>query len=209
MKVYTYNDKVLTNSANGKWLKKYVDPYNPLGLPPFTIRIKLRSGSSAPSVGGATVTPVTGQTDVYDVCTAGDRNGNWSGLLASSALVEVLGANATGVTSTSSAFVACRYLTTLPLFDTSSVTNMGAMCQACQSLTSIPLFDTSSVTAIDYAFMGCNAVESGALALYQQLSTQATPPSYHNNTFSDCGSNTVTGAAELAQIPSEWGGTGA
>lgn len=26
-------------------------------------------------------------------------------------------------------------------------------------------------------------------------------------TFYDCGRDTVTGAAELAQIPSDWGGT--
>lgn len=34
--VYTYNNKVLKNSANDKWLAKKeapIDPYNPLGLP--------------------------------------------------------------------------------------------------------------------------------------------------------------------------------
>ena len=31
--VYTYNDKVLKNVTTDKWLKKAVDPYNPLGLP--------------------------------------------------------------------------------------------------------------------------------------------------------------------------------
>jgi len=53
-------------------------------------------------------------------------------------------------------------------------------------------------------FVRCYAVESGALALYQQASTQTNPPSSHSNTFRDCGSNTTTGAAELAQIPSDW-----
>jgi len=47
-------------------------------------------------------------------------------------------------------------------------------------------------------------VESGALALYQQASTQATPPAYHHYTFYRCGRDTTTGAAELAQIPSSW-----
>ena len=41
-------------------------------------------------------------------------------------------------------------------------------------------------------------------ALYNQLSTQTTPPSSHSQTFYDCGSNTTTGSAELAQIPSDW-----
>jgi hypothetical protein len=58
-------------------------------------------------------------------------------------------------------------------------------------------------------FNDCLNVQSGALALYQQASTQTTPPSEYYNTFYNCGSNTTTGAAELAQIPSSWGGTGA
>jgi hypothetical protein len=50
-------------------------------------------------------------------------------------------------------------------------------------------------------------VESGALALYQQAGSQATPPSSYSNCFAGCGRDTVTGAAELAQIPTDWGGT--
>lgn len=33
---------------------------------------------------------------------------------------------------------------------------------------------------------------------------QATPPSSHASTFNKCGRDTVSGAAELAQIPSDW-----
>jgi len=42
--------------------------------------------------------------------------------------------------------------------------------------------------------------------LYQQVSTQANPPSKsnHTRTFMKCGSDTQTGSAELAQIPSDW-----
>jgi hypothetical protein len=53
-------------------------------------------------------------------------------------------------------------------------------------------------------FWDCYNVESGALALYQQASSQARPPAYHYYTFYKCGINTTTGAAELAQIPSDW-----
>jgi hypothetical protein len=56
---------------------------------------------------------------------------------------------------------------------------------------------------MDHMFYRCTKVESGALALYQQASAQAIVPS-HDRTFYQCGSNTVTGAAELAQIPSDW-----
>jgi len=58
-------------------------------------------------------------------------------------------------------------------------------------------------------FIDCYNVASGALALYTQASSQINPPSNHQNTFKDCGSNTQTGAEELAGIPSSWGGTGA
>ena len=81
---------------------------------------------------------------------------------------------------------------------------MGGMFGGCTSLTSVPLYDTSSATNMTGMFDGCINVESGALALYQQASTQSTPPSSHIGTFKNTGSNTVSGAAELAQIPSDW-----
>ena len=111
------------------------------------------------------------------------------------------------VTNMQSMFFDCTSLTSVPLFNTSAVTNMSVMFQGCTSLTSVPLFDTSAVTNIGAMFQGCTKVEGGALALYQQASTQETPPSNHNNVFKDCGKDTATGAAELAQIPSDWGGT--
>lgn len=203
--------------------------YNPLGLPAKTIRIKLAPGSDAPTISDATVTAVQGQADVYDVH---KDSSNWSlMLIGNHSLLEVLGANTSGVTNMNSMFTGSSSLTSVPLFDTSSVTNMGSMFNGCTSLisvplfdtsnvtnmfsmiascsliTTIPLFDTSKVTNMYYMCSNCVNVESGALALYQQASTQANPPSTHTGTFNDCGSNTVTGAAELAQIPSDWGGT--
>jgi surface protein len=112
------------------------------------------------------------------------------------------------VTNMTSMFQSCYALASVPLLDTSSVTDMSYMFDSCRVLASIPLFDTSSVTDMSCMFWNCYNVESGALALYQQASSQATVPT-HNGAFAECGSGTVTGAAELAQIPSEWGGTGA
>ena len=56
-------------------------------------------------------------------------------------------------------------------------------------------------------FYGCTAVTTGALALYQKTSTQATLPNSYGDMFKNCGSNTPTGQAELSQIPTAWGGT--
>ena len=97
----------------------------------------------------------------------------------------------------------------IPAFDTSNVTDFWAFCRGNVALKHVPLLNTSNATSVLYAFSGCTNVESGALALYQQMSTQTTPPSNHPECFTNCGSNTTTGAAELAQIPSDWGGTGA
>ena len=68
----------------------------------------------------------------------------------------------------------------------------------------IPLFDTTALTNVVQMFYSCYNVEGGALALYQQMSAQANVPSYHNGCFDDCGYDTQTGSAELAQIPNDW-----
>jgi uncharacterized protein (TIGR02145 family) len=128
-------------------------------------------------------------------------------------------------------FMNCTSLTTIPLYDTSSVTNMGSMFYGCSrlasvplmdtknvtdfastfhecaSLTSIPLFDTRSATNMDKTFYKCLSVSSGALALYQQVSSQAVPPNDHDDTFLQCGKISLSGSLEVDQIPQDWGGT--
>lgn len=101
-------------------------------------------------------------------------------------------------------FYGARYLTTAPYFETSGVVIMESMLYGCEKITALPLYHTDSVANVETAFSGCTSVESGALALYTQMSTQASVPSNHKYTFRNCGSNTTTGAAELAQIPSGW-----
>lgn len=280
--IYKHNGSIITD-ISGKWLTSGgtpVDPYNPLNLPPNTVRVRTSDGNVPKKYEGAygarydSATLVPGTSDVYDVFKSGT---DFTRLLyRSENVIEVLGANTSGVTSmgtmfcecsslqsvplfnttnvtaTAWMFDGCRSLSTVPLFDTSNVTNMagmfrnctslstvplfdtfkvtitasmfegctllqsvplydtssvtdiGFMFSGCTSLTNIPLFDTSNVGYMSYMFMDCTSVQSGALALYQQASTQANPPSRHDSTFYNCGSNTVTGAAELSQIPSDW-----
>lgn len=175
-------------------------------LPANTVRVRTSDGN-APTKGSSytsyeTATLVSGTSDVYDVYKSGTSFKLL--LLNSTNVVEVLGANTTGITDMYGMFKGCTALTAVPLFDTSSVTTMYMMFQGCSSLTYIPLFVTSRVTNMNMTFQSCTNVQSGALALCQQVSTQATPPTYHDRTFQNCGSNTTTGAAELAQIPSNW-----
>ena len=104
-------------------------------------------------------------------------------------------------------FAYCSSLSSVPLFDTSNAEYLYSMFQDCTSLTSIPLFNTNKVVDMQFTFLSCPNVQTGALALYQQASNQQNPPQNHYYTFYNCGSNTQTGAAELAQIPTSWGGT--
>lgn len=101
-------------------------------------------------------------------------------------------------------FYDCDSLTTLPLFNTHNVSETTEMCIGCSALTAIPLFDTTNMDHMNYMFDGCINVQTGALALFQQASTQANPPNYHMDTFRECGINTITGAAELEQIGYTW-----
>ncbi len=107
------------------------------------------------------------------------------------------------VVNPGAAFYGCSSLTSLPQFNLSSCETLWYMFTNCTSLTSIPAFTLpSTLSECTSMFEGCRAVESGALALYNRLSPFR--PHYYARTFRNCGSNTTTGAAELAQIPSSW-----
>ena len=98
----------------------------------------------------------------------------------------------------------CSQLSTVPMFDTSNVRYMDGICWYCSSLRSVPLWNTSKVEYMRSAFAECPNVESGALALYQQASSQEYPPRYHEHAFKNCGSNTASGRADLLGIPQDW-----
>ena len=183
-------------TADGKM--HYDGKLNPLGLPAKTIRCKFASGYT-PAM-GTSQTQVDSANNVWDIGFSSAEKLFQN----NTSLLQVLCANTSSVTSMKWMFQGCTSLVSVSLFDTSSVTNMFAMFNNCTNLSSVLLFDTSSVTDMSHMFNGCTSVTGGALALYQQASTQATPPSSHGQTFYQCGKNTTTGAAELAQIPVNW-----
>ncbi len=188
-----YNGYVI--GKGGYWLKAAEPP-----LPPFTIRLKFTEGVT-PSFRRGTAVQVSSSPNIWDLTY---ENTNWNELLIGQLdLLEVIDGNTAGVSDMSNMFTSCTSLITVPLFDTSNVTNMYGMFSHCTALTNAPLFNTSTVTAMVQMFYDCRNVQSGALALYQQASAQATIPS-HVQTFKNCGIDTTTGAAELAQIPSDW-----
>ena len=91
---------VLTNWYNGHRLVRYVN----VPLPSYTLRVRYNTGVT-PIIDNATVTPVQGMTDVYDITTV---DGDWSYLFYSdSDLLEVIEANSTGVTNMAYMFSEC------------------------------------------------------------------------------------------------------
>lgn len=204
--MFTKNGNIL--KINGNWLNPSDSPVPPSPvLPDNTIRLKYADGVT-PIFTKGTPVQVSSSPNVWDL-TYG--YGDWSNLTAynNSDLIEVIDANTSNVTDMSNMFSRCNNLTSVPLFDTSNVTSMYNMFGNCAKLTSIPLFNTSKVTNMETMFWNCYRVESGALDLYLQASTQSSPPWNHSNCFHNCGSQTLTGSAELSQIPSSWGGNGA
>lgn len=186
--VYTLNGKVLKNSANDKWLQKKeaapVDPHNPLGLPSHTIRVRYAPGTTCDAYADSK-TCIDETNNIWDVYKSSD---NWQYTFSGEpGIVEVLGANTTGVTNMSSMFQG---------------TSDANMCQ----LTNINFnFDVSSLTSVGAMFDYCKNVEGGILNFYNRLLNEAQiGSSNHTWCFRNCGSNTVTGSAELAQIPSGW-----
>lgn len=107
-------------------------------------------------------------------------------------------------TDISEMFYECRALSSVPLFNTRLVNNFSNMLTSCESLREIQLFPTANATNMSGMCAHCYNVESGALALYTQASTQSFPPASHSGCFSSCGVSTTSGRAELAQIPSDW-----
>ena len=180
--IVKYLNKVVSN--NGKWVGYAGEPGPGPGpepqLPPYTLRLKFKDGVT-PSFRRGTGTLVDATNNIWDLTY---ENNYWGSLLENNSnLLEVINANTTGVT------------------------DMEHMLRNCTSLTNVALFDTSTVTSMNYMLFQSTNVQTGALALYQQASTQTNPPRNHDGTFLNCGINTQTGAAELAQIPTSWGGT--
>ena len=166
------------------------DPWNPLNLPAYTIRVQLTDISYDCSNKGfnGTWTRVgyyaNGTWDITYV------NSNWKRLLADSIgywgqkkTHKILGINATGVTN-------------MERFED---------CAHEYLIGTIPLFDTTALTDVTNAFYETYYIDGGQLALYQQMSSQANPPTSHGGCFRSCGLNsTDESKAETSQIPSSW-----
>lgn len=114
--------------------------------------------------------------------------------------------NTAKVTNIAGMFDLCPLLEEAPSFTSGTVTSMTTAFYGCTSLTAIPAINVANVAYATRAFYNCRAIPSGILAMYQALSStgKVDPTIGHDQCFYNCGINTTTGAAELAQIPSDW-----
>ena len=186
----------------------------PIILPANTMRVKFTDGYTPTSVSNFTYTQVSSSPNIWDI-TNNRSDAMWNYVFYQNTdLLEVI---ATGDLSASTlmagVFQLCTSLTNVADFTTTSnVTNFESMFSMCSSLTSVPYVNIASATHACLMFANCPSVQSGALSLYQQLSSHSWPAntSSHNvgciRTFENCGMNTVSGLAELNQIPSNYGG---
>lgn len=106
-------------------------------------------------------------------------------------------------------FDGCTKLENVGTISIPNVRQTNYMFRGCMGLKSIPSINCDKVTNVTDMFNGCRNIESGILDFYNYLSTKEVVVNTYAGCFTNCGADTVTGAAELAQIPSSWGGTGA
>lgn len=102
-------------------------------------------------------------------------------------------------------FYGCSSLVNMPKMYMGLVNDASYMYYGCSSLEAIDSHNPGDYLAIsnaDSMFYNCVNVASGITALYNVLSYP--PAAYHARTFYNCGINSVTGSAELAQIPADW-----
>lgn len=132
------------------------------------------------------------------------------------------------VTNMDGMFFRCINLKAVPNFDTSSCTSFWSTFDRCQVISKYPKFDysnaisiramyannfslcylqdcsdvTSSLDECQYAFQNNYSAMKGITNAYNYLS--AVNPTNYTGTFLNCGAYTTEGAAELANIPSDW-----
>lgn len=183
-----FNSNIL--KWNGKWgntaAPSPVDPWNPLNLPAYTIRVQLTDTTYDCSNKGFAGTWVSRGDGVWDITY---ENSNWRRLITDSIGFwgnkkehRLLGMNSTGVTS-------------MERFED---------CAQDYLKGTIPLFDTTTLTDVTNMFYECYYVDGGQYALYEQMSSQANVPGSHTGCFRKCGQNSTTGSEELAQINAGW-----
>ena len=129
---------------------------------------------------------------------------NMQGMFSYTAISEIPEFDLSNVVNAQTMFYGCTSLARSPVFDTPLLETANGMFYGCTSLVEVPQLVTPNITNVMTMFGNCPNVESGALSMYQYFTSLGDQITNHYQAFYMCGENTVTGSAELAQIPSDW-----
>ena len=163
-----------------------------------------------------------------------DGSTNWSRALGNAHLdtrtniVEVIDADASGVTSMWGTFSDCQNIRSVgPLyntesvvscyemfardrsivqvipFDTRNVVQFQNMFYFNESLIVLPTLDTSSATDLSHMYESCWYAQGGIIRAYNEMISHGTNPT-HYRTFHNCGLGTDYGKLELMMVPWDW-----
>lgn len=201
--VSSYNNRLLMKDGNLIGFE-FPNPYNPLGLPPYTVRMEFSDGYTPDPYGGfpGTKVQVSESPNVWDFTY---ENSNWHNVFhqwlsyPTPDKADILGGNITGVTNLDYAF--SDWFTKLPLMDTRYATTMNRAF-ASTRVTEMPNYPLDSATNLDWAFALNSNCTSGFDELYQQASTKAIPVTSHTKTFYQTNGTPAKTACE--NIPSDW-----
>lgn len=98
------------------------------------------------------------------------------------------------------------YLTSINDLYMPAVTNTSSMFVGCTNLASLPFVTAPLTVNTSNMFSRCSNVSSGITEMYEYLSTKPVEVTNHGYTFTNCGTGTAEGRAARASIPTSWGG---
>ena len=223
------NNKII--KVNNKWLN--AEPYPPIVGNTFRIMFSDSSydpRTDTPDSESFTATQVSSNPNIWDI-TQTAQWPTWESVFSSNTYdgynfnslngtFDVIGygnelyLGSCYDTFKGSKLRSCCYFPLNTLYDQFFV--IGETFEDCIYLTELPDLNYSEATDahghreplneydIDRIYYGCINVESGILREYNKLSILFPHYSQPGHPFYNCGSNTTTGAAELAQIPDNW-----
>jgi len=192
------------------------DPFNPLGLPPYTMRFQFADSNYNPSTDssdsghwktGSTWTNVSSSPNVWDYTY---QKNDWSYAFSNiptwqypyGTNVSVLGANTRSVNNMTSLFSYTKLMAIEP-FSLSGITSMSYMFAHCDLRnTALPLFNTSTITDMSYVF------EYAVFGNYSQFPNGYTIPNWdvsHVITMTGIFKDTKASNSQAGVvIPSTW-----
>lgn len=160
-----------------------IDPYNPLGLPDYTIRLRYFDGVT-PTFSSGTAVQVSQSPNIWDLTYISNR---WNGLLEGDLdLIEVLGGNIDKVKQTRFIFRGCSSLYDVGCIKMRTSYDSDDLFNRCYSLSSVEGLETSALTSVMYMFKDTSIIEPPLFDTSNVVS--------FNSMFRDC--NKMTGVPE-------------